>query len=277
MAQLAGNELSRAATRMVGGPEDQAIHDARKALKRVWALLRLLQPDLGRHYLRLNGQLREVAHSLSGLRDAKAMLDTLAFLAGEYRLIPQTARRSIARGLTVQRRVAGRQARNTLRSAEEVLQGIRAETERRVREASSWRAIRQGVKRGYRRAREAGAALEITSSTAEFHRWRRRIKDHWYQCHLLERVLAQPRQRLARLAQLEEILGLDHNLAVLADHLLAQPEHFGRAREVTLVLGCIARKRRVLRQEALRLGRRLFVESAAEFSGRLPKRMKDAR
>jgi CHAD domain-containing protein len=54
------------------------VHDTRKALKRLRALLRLLEPELGaRTRAREDNTLRQIGRSLSGARDAEVLLHTL--------------------------------------------------------------------------------------------------------------------------------------------------------------------------------------------------------
>lgn len=277
LGRLVRDELSGAAEVLHPSADDEAIHEARKSIKRVRAILRLLQPSLGRHYDKLVTGLRAAAHTLAGLRDTEASLETFDFLAGEYRLITAKARRAASLGLHTHQRVARENADRQLRTAREILESMTDQAGRRVEAIAEWRTIRKGGVRGYQRVCGAGEDLEPTSSTTDFHRWRRRLKEHWYQTRLLRDLMDVPRDRLTRLESLEESLGMDHNLAILADRLLAHPERFGQARDVTVVLGCIARKRRVLRADTLELRERLFAESVKEFAGRLPKRLKEAR
>ncbi|MHB8242476.1 MAG: CHAD domain-containing protein, partial [Solirubrobacteraceae bacterium] len=59
-------------------PDERAIHETRKALKRLRALLRLLQPELGlAAYEHENAALRDAGRRLAGARDAEVTLATL--------------------------------------------------------------------------------------------------------------------------------------------------------------------------------------------------------
>src|ERR1700677_1518818 len=58
-------------------PEERAIHDTRKALKRLRALLRLLREELGERRFACEYELlRDAAQRLAGARDAEVMVDT---------------------------------------------------------------------------------------------------------------------------------------------------------------------------------------------------------
>lgn len=105
----------------------------------------------------------------------------------------------------------------------------------------------------------------MAADTTEFHSWRRRVKDHWYQVRLFaphHRTLA---ARARSLRRLETDLGDDHDLAVLRDILLGEPEKFGRARTTAIVLGCIEKRQHTLRRLALRRSRRLFAARPRRF------------
>ena len=72
------HHLERALAELGGKPplRDVSVHEARKQLKRARATLRLLRDGIGdTAYRRANQQLRDAARPLSGVRDAKVMLE----------------------------------------------------------------------------------------------------------------------------------------------------------------------------------------------------------
>jgi hypothetical protein len=101
--------------------------------------------------------------------------------------------------------------------------------------------------------------LDIDSDAAQFHLWRRRVKDHWYHMRLMAARHPTARSRARRLKELERWLGSEHNLAILRTTILAAPAQFGDARTTDLVLGCIIKYQKWLRERALKLGRRLLA------------------
>ena len=73
-----------------------AVHETRKALKRLRALLRLVRPAIGEDaFKRENAQLREIGLSLSGARDRHVLLETVNKLEGA----PGLARKGLVSGL----------------------------------------------------------------------------------------------------------------------------------------------------------------------------------
>src|SRR5689334_2251019 len=81
--RVAGEQLGGAA----GGLEDpddpvEAVHDARKRLKKTRALLRLARPAMRADAFRAyNRELRDQGRALSGARDADVMVETVDLLA----------------------------------------------------------------------------------------------------------------------------------------------------------------------------------------------------
>ena len=56
----------------------EAVHEARRALRRLRALLALFQDEVGSEYDNLREPYRSCTRALSGLRDAHALVETLA-------------------------------------------------------------------------------------------------------------------------------------------------------------------------------------------------------
>src|SRR5205085_9409955 len=68
-----------------GGKDlDEAIHEARKSVKKVRALLRLVQFELGDTYRKESNGLREVGSKLSEFRDAGAVIEILDKLKEQF-------------------------------------------------------------------------------------------------------------------------------------------------------------------------------------------------
>ena len=245
---------------------EEAVHEARKSVKKVRAILKLFQSSLGRHFARENDRLRMASRQLSSLRDADAMLQTFAALCAKYGTIltPQV-QSDVRRGLRGRRRQLWRRAARFVGRALPDLRRARRTVPQRIETVGRASAAREGFATGYRRARAAMADLTIASDAVEFHRWRRRVKDHWYQVRVFASRYGTLNARVRSLRRLETDLGDDHDLAVLRDVLLGEPKKFGRARTTAIVLGCIEKRQHTLRRLALRRGRRLFATRPRQF------------
>src|SRR5215510_13697771 len=82
---LVRKEFKSALAELDGGrPDEEAIHEARKSVKKIRAELRLLHDDLGSEYDKANRRLRVAAHSLSSLRDVDVVMETMRDLKHHY-------------------------------------------------------------------------------------------------------------------------------------------------------------------------------------------------
>jgi len=264
MRRLVARELHDALTALTGSSSVEAgVHEARKHVKKVRAIVRVLDDGLESHE-RDHERLRQIAHRLSSLRDADASGETLRQLHGRYhRLVTAKMVREIARGLEGRNRQVRARRRRLIALATSELRRLSKSLPDRVEEAGHFKAVRRGVARGWRRASRPLQGLDVSSDAAQFHLWRRRVKDHWYQLRLLAARYPSARSRARTLKKLEGWLGDDHNLALLRAAILAAPDRFGDARTIDIVLGCIVKYQAWLRTRSLKLGHRMFATKAA--------------
>jgi CHAD domain-containing protein len=299
-----------------GSSPERAVHETRKALKRLRALLRLLEPELGRDAYAREGQaLREAGRRLSGARDADVLLATLD------RLVERNPGALSGRGgvirlrahLHSERERAWRAMLGDPAALAQTLAELRA---CRVRVAA-WELphrpgielARPGFTRIYRqgRKRHRRAAHGRGERARALHRWRKRVKDLRYAAEMLQwraagregkaehndrrarRRRARARKQsawLRRLARrsddLGELLGEEHDLAVLGDYVRALAGERGRAPRVgrgtrRRILKLIAARRRKLRKRALRDGERLYRRRPVGLAERLARTHRRAR
>ena len=247
-------------------PSEEAIHEARKCVKRARAILHLLKGELGASFRRENERLRAASHSLSALRDADVNGETLRGLQRRHPAVLTAATvRAFARGLQARKRQTRAGAGALLSTARGALERSRESAPGRVARAANRGAVRRGMMRGYRQARRAFEQIVPDAGAASFHLWRRRVKDHQYHIQLCEGLSSKARGRARLLKQLETRLGDEHNLTLLRSTILDSAESYGDARATALILGCITRNQAALRSLALDLGARLFGESPAHF------------
>jgi CHAD domain-containing protein len=266
----------------------RAIHDTRKALKRLRALVGLLREELGeQEYEREHEILRDAARRLASARDAEVMVETLDALI-ERRPRKLGRRRPIVelrKRLMAERATAARRAATDRTTRAQVLDDLQAMRERAWRwelpERPGIAIVEHDLRRVYRQGRHRMRRIGRTkggksgahgrggkSETRAMHEWRKRVKDLRYAAEILGlRPLAR------RADTLGELLGEEHDLALLADLL---PPH-GRApfkgkrgkRAHKALLEQIARRRRRLRRRALREGERLYRHKPKKFTRRV--------
>jgi CHAD domain-containing protein len=264
-ARIAREEIEGALADLGAGsgkpPTDDGIHEARRRLKKLRALLRLMRPALGDEvFARDNAIARKAGLGLSPTRDAAVQLATIDGL------LAVCAAREAEKLASLRQRIAdsGKRSAQTKRAAAAVnavivrlralllsieLPAVHEDTE----------LLCESLLRAYRRTRCALAAATADASDEALHALRKRVKTLQYQVRLMRRAAPQHSKRLLRqLDQLGEQLGLDHDLAVLTKVLAPDPAIEEAALEK--LRGQVRRRRRKLQREAFRIANELFAE-----------------
>lgn len=274
--RLVREELKSAGNQLSGGSEDgreQAIHEARKSLKKIRAVLRLVRAQIGDTYTVENVRMRDAGRRMSVYRDADVMIETFDHVLEKYRVRLGEETLEAARQHLVDER--DRQVQDT--QIEPLLRDITAELRRSEKRIAGWRltehgfdAIEPGLERSYRSGRKAMALAQKHPRDENYHEWRKRAKDLWYHVRLLEDMWTDILQAYEHsLKNLQEWLGDDHNLVVLRDRVLNDPRAFGTAAQTDLLLGLISEYQNELRAESLDLGRRIYEEKPRDFLARM--------
>jgi CHAD domain-containing protein len=249
LADLSGSRGSR---------RGESIHAARKGIKRVRATLRLLQGTLGpSDWRKLDLLLRNAGRALGEWRDAEVVIRTLDKVATRKSGLADDA------GLK-------RLKRKLRRRYKKIVSRIGHDSKKSRAQLKEARALvlaaplasvgLEVLRRGLAGSRELGRQdFEIahgTRSADDFHEWRKRAKDMWYQLRVMEAIDSAPkRDSMRELNRLSKLLGADHDLAML------QEAANGAKRDCTAILPIIAERRRGLQTEALALGKRLYEKT----------------
>jgi CHAD domain-containing protein len=303
----------------VKGSPEKRLHETRKALKRLRALLLLLEDELGEAtYARESAVVREAGRRLARARDAEVLLSTLDGLV-ERHPSKLGGRRGVQRlraRLQIECDGAAQLALSDSATRAGTLDELRV---MRVR-VSAWQLARpEGIeavepalerlyKKGRRRMRRAEGAKANRAGARKLHEWRKRVKDLRYAAEMLDRDSRGKslRERLAvkgesgarkgasgarkptraradrafvgevaqRADDLGELLGEEHDLAVLAERVRAEAKATRAAGALgsgsrKALLRAIAKRRRRLRRRALREGGGLYGSSPRKFMRRV--------
>ena len=252
---------------------DEAIHEARKSLKKVRATLRLVRGEMGEAYERENARLRDIAARLSEFRDAFAIIGTFDDLKNKFKdQGVGTKLRSVRAGLTKRRGESGRDedVGVVLNAAAAALQRAARRVKKWPLERDGYDAIAPGLVETYRNGRNALARAKKDPSAENFHQLRKRVKDHWYHIRLLEGLWTEVMGAYEKsLKDLEDWLGNDHNLTVLRDKIAAEPAFFGKETQIDLALDLIATYQKELRADAVPLAERIYEEKPRDFARRM--------
>ncbi len=259
------------------GPKnrDEAIHEARKSVKKIRGALRLCRPELGSAYRGENARFRDLGHHLSDLRDAQAILEVFDSVAKEHAdHLRKNAFDAIRRGIQAAKREKERTigVAKLIQSALGALRSARKRVTKWPLEKDGFAAIAPGLKQTYQRGRKALAKAQKNPDPANYHDFRKRVKDHWYQIRLLESLWTEAQQaRESSLHELETWLGDDHNLVVLCDQLQKEPAKYGGREHIQIFLALAAERQKQLRDNSIALGQRLYEERPRQFVQRMQK------
>ena len=242
-----------------------SVHEARKALKRLRALLSLIRPGLSNNDLHREKQrLREIAGVLAGARDAQVMVETADGLGNGT--MPRSCQVTAGALMTILEKRRN-QAEEKLgdghthlpvqafREAQQEFEGLSLGD-------LGLDEVLEGFTKTYRRGRHLYA--EIAEGGAEderFHDLRKEVQHHWRHLQLLCNIwprMMRPQIQLAH--ELAETLGRDHDISVLAAFVRDNAGELGPARSVEAYLRLCGKTQEALRGEADLLARRLYAE-----------------
>lgn len=249
---------------------DEAIHEVRRRLKRVRALLRFVRCGMPRkQYQRENRKLRNLARPLNDLRDGTVILQALAKVSQSSRLSP------VIEGLAGQWQIEQRDLEQHLIEDQQILttiaRGLRA-ARHRVRHWSIDLRGRRLLETGLRESYQAGqhcfqAALQMPQSE-RLHEWRKRAKHLYYQLQFLGSIAPESLDlQIESFDRLTELLGQHHDLAMLSHRISDQPSLEVNDRE-ELLAGIRVRADQLMR-EAFAEGGPLYQQAADQFLGQM--------
>jgi CHAD domain-containing protein len=253
--------------------EDAAIHGARKQLKRSRGLMRVVRDGLGRRrFARTNRRLRDASRPLSNVRDAKVLLDTLEILCDTEGL-PRRSAEPVRKALEARRRQVRQRVLKDRRSRQAMVKKLRQGSRFIARWSPAeqgWKALGAGLRRTYQHGRVAMEAAAKESSDAALHESRKRAKDLLYVMEFIVQVRPESLQPIVDDAHaLTDLLGDDHDLAVLQDVIDGKLELPLSAARRSQLKRLVARRRTHIQQRARTLGHRLYAQTDAEFVDRI--------
>jgi CHAD domain-containing protein len=248
------------------GPAEERIHRVRQRLKRARSLLRAQAPSLDGQAKLLKRDLAAAARLLAGARDADAAAASARGLLAKV---------GDGEGIGLDRVVATLdcQAETAHQAAPPVAEVIdRLATAERRLAAMPARVDRpdlldKALIEAYRRGRDTMRRARSSLATPDLHRWRKAVKDLWHLVRLARKRLPRREERVSRqLEKLGELLGLDHDHAMLAERLaLSPPGDPALMRQLSL----IAKERRALETAAFALGASVYRKRPRVFAKRL--------
>lgn len=241
-------------------PMELRTHEARKAVKRLRALMRLVGPQLKseRLFRSLDLSLKKTGKLLAEGRDSDVLGKTLAEVAQEGKAAVKTAPAPLDASA-----IAARQ--RAFHEVIERLAGICGDIGMLRLEGNRLEDMKPGYLETYRTSRKRMKKALHTRSASQLHRWREMVKYHSYHTNLLTNLdsggLDERREESRALG---EILGRHHDLTMVEAYVDA----VAKKRKTKTLVGVpvnklkrrIKRTQRKAEHEAENLGRALFGE-----------------
>lgn len=243
----------------------EAVHDVRKEIKKLRAVLRLVRPGIGEPaYDKATDTVRKAANRLNAMRDAQVRLAALEQLAKRSNgQIPPHSLPKIQNALRQNCRQEEQKLAATMGPVKDILLEARQQLGGLKVKPNNWKAVGPGLKKIYSRGRKALELAEREPSPEHFHEWRKRVKDLASQLRLI--CPARPgklKSRTEKLDRLGDLLGDDHDLFMLREFLGKNAKGLGEKKPLEKV---IADRQKELRTEALELGSSIFTKKPDRF------------
>lgn len=278
--------IDQAVAVLRGNPGDIEVHTARKAMRRVRGILRLVRDGLGPAYRAENGVMRDTARLLSDVRSsavAGAALDDLLERFGPV----------LAEGIYIEmaEQLSARHDDVTRRTLDNrlLMAGVVSNLEHaRARLAAfpttpgadfgyhgplladDSELFVQGITRSYRRGVVAMRAAAANPFPEKMHEWRKRVRYLRFQMEALCPAWPEVMEGLCTsLHDLSESLGHERDLWELAETVRMEPELCPDDRARDLLSALTLETRQVMRETSFRLGTRIYVEEPEAFARRI--------
>jgi len=269
LRRLARKTLAALATDLDRAAAGGGIHGARKRLKFMRSLLRLLRPAIGEAaFVKADRRLRAAAHAIAGARRAEAMQEAVAKLGPKDRAALTGLARlaAAAHGHEAAPQVLSTAAAGAKRGIEKVRGAINDWRLPKRDIAPFAKSLRDAYGTARRKLRQGLAANDI----ARLHEARKSVIHHLHHLEILEPLWPEPlRVRGIKLTNLRETLGDLNDLEELERLANASAAKFSRPESLAEALNAIAARRVRLLARAGQQARLLFVERPRAFAGRI--------
>jgi hypothetical protein len=248
------------------------VHEVRKHLKKLRAAMRLAIGEVGKNcHANEDRCVRKIGRLISDLRDAQVRLQTFMELRdkaaknSDRQLFPHTEELLLLERESFSAAFAGWQTQ-----AIPQLERVEARLLKWPLDGLAWKEICGAVGKIYKRGQRALAKTIDDPEPENFHAWRKRVKDIWYQLRILQPLNRVVLEEMAHDAEiLGELLGREHDLDFLLVRLQKESGDEALADELGQLRKLIGKRCKRLRRDALELGRRFYAEPAKAFAKRI--------
>src|SRR5215472_7315459 len=248
------------------------VHEVRKHLKKLRAAMRLAIGAVGKKcHVEEDRCVRQFGRFVSDLRDAQVRLQTFVKLRdkaarnSQKHLFPHIEELLLLERESFSAAFAGWQ-----RQAIPQLENLKARLMAWPLYGLNWKQICNAVCKIYRRGQRALVTTIDDPEPENFHGWRKRVKDVWYELRILQPLNRTVLEEMAHDAEvLGELLGSEHDLDFLLARLEKERGDEALADELSQLQKPIGKRCKRLRRDALELGRRFYAEPSKAFAKRI--------
>jgi CHAD domain-containing protein len=248
------------------------VHEVRKHLKKLRAAMRLAVGEVGKNQHKYEDRcVREIGRLVSDLRDAQVRLQTLIQLRDEAaKKSEENPFPRIEELLSLERESFSAAFDGWQKQAIPKLERAEERLSKWPLERIIWKQICGAVEKIYKRG-QRGLAKTIKKPVPEnFHAWRKRVKDLWYQLRILQPLNRIVLDEMAHDADvLGELLGREHDFDFLMARLEKESGDDTLRDELAGLQKLIRKRGRRLCRDALELGRRFYAEPPKAFAKRI--------
>lgn len=250
-----------------------AVHECRKAFKKIRALLRLVRDNVS-YYKEENVFFRDLGRQIADLRNAAALVEAIDNLYNQFESkLYKSAFQNLENQL-VQHKIdlANHHFKvdHTLAKIRDMLEAKLVDFKTRPLEINDFNELESNIKRVYKRGKQAMSRAQGNRGLHEFHEWRKRAKYLRYQLTVLHRIWPGMLKVLKQeLHILTDLIGNDHDLYLL-EHISGDFEDpFTDTSEQSLFKALIVHSHATLQKHALLIGEKFYFDSPSTFWARL--------
>ncbi|HMG34957.1 MAG TPA: CHAD domain-containing protein [Blastocatellia bacterium] len=248
----------------------RAVHEARVCFKKIRAVLRLVQGEIGREIFKVeNAAYRDTGRQLSAARDTVVVAGALEDLVREFgEKLADPDIRSLRKRLR-RSRADQHIDRDQVAKVIDDLNAARLRVEGWPLFTDGFGALKLGVKRTYKKGRDAYAVAQAERTSESFHEWRKQVKYLWYQLSVLNPMWPKVLDTFSdELSRLSDYLSEDHDLSLLRDRA-DRSEEYSTSSEFEKLVQLIDNRRGHLQAKAQTVGVRIYSERPRAFANRL--------
>jgi hypothetical protein len=272
--EIGREQLDRSLSRFSAkSKKGNPVHETRKSMKRLRALLHLIKPAMRKaDFRRDEARIKQIARSLSGVRDIQAMLETLVKLEASEPASAESPVMAALREHLGENRDAAEKALTSasLAKTRKLLKEARKSFDELTLQKDDFDVLALTIRTDYRKARRSFERAYELGEDEVFHDWRKYVQRHWRQLLLIAPGWPRAiRPHIALARDLSEVLGDDHDLYVLIAYVDAQGSAFGSDEEVEWFIGLCRKRQADLRALARHMGTRLLAEKPSSLAARL--------